>query len=148
MPASFTKSICLTIKPKHYIVCLHMAHNKHAHLVHELEELISPLFTKSKQPIYLYLDDEHKTCNKAYAALLGYKNVQEWVENLYPVDDFDPKDQPKGIKAFMNATEKLQASTTSGTMVKQNGKKIKAEITMVPLPYKKEVFLLTFISPK
>lgn len=125
-----------------------MAHNQHVHLVHELAEMLSPLFTKSKQAVYLYLDDEHKTCNSTYAKLLGYKNVQEWVENLYPIDDVDPKDQPKGIKAYMNASGKLQGSTLTGTMIKKNGRKFKAEIIMVPLPYKKEVFVLHFINPK
>jgi len=125
-----------------------MAHEKHVHLVHELAEMLSSLFTKSKQAVYLYLDDEHKTCNSAYAKLLGYKSIKEWVDNLYPIDDVDPKDQPKGIKAYMNASEKLQGSSSTGTMVKRNGRKFKAEIIMVPLPYKKEVFVLSLINPK
>ena len=124
-----------------------MAHDKHAHLVHELAAELGPLFTKSKQAVYLYLDDEHKTCNSAFVKLLGYKNVKEWVENPYPIEDVDAKDQKKGIKAYMNASGKLVASSLTGTMVKKNGKKFKAEIIMAPLPYKKEVFVLHFITP-
>jgi len=108
--------------------------------------MLKPLFSKSSQGIVLYLDDEHKTCNEKYAKMLGYKNVKEWEKNEYPVDDIDPKDQDKAIKAFMRVSEKLETTAATGTMRKQNGGKFKAEVTMVPLPYKGEIFVLEFFS--
>jgi hypothetical protein len=38
------------------------------------------LLDSSEQPIFLYLDDNHKACNSGFATLLGYKSPQEWAE--------------------------------------------------------------------
>jgi hypothetical protein len=108
--------------------------------------MLKPLFNKSPQGIVLYLDDHHKTCNKTYAKLLGYKSVGAWEKNEYPVDDIDEKDQEKAIKAFIKASEKFEAGTLSGVLKKQDGKKIKAEVILVPLTFKGNVFVLEFFS--
>ena len=120
----------------------------HLHLVKELAEQLEPVLSKSPQAIYLYLDDEHKTCNKKFADMLGYKSVKEWVDNQYPISDVLEADQEKGIEAYMNASRKFKASTIQVTLVKKDGKKIKAEITFAPITYKNEVFVLHFISEK
>ncbi|HUQ85782.1 MAG TPA: PAS domain-containing protein [Candidatus Limnocylindrales bacterium] len=126
-----------------------MAHDEHhEHLVKELTEQLEPIFSKSPQAIYLYLDDEHKSCNKKLADMLGYKSVQEWVDNEFPISDVAEEDQEKGIEAYMNASRKLIASTINGTLVRKDGKKIKTEITMAPITFKGEVFVLHFISEK
>lgn len=126
-----------------------MAHDPHhKHLVEELAAQLEPVLSKSPQAIYLYLDDEHKTCNKKFADILGYKSVKEWVENEYPLDDVAEEDQDKGVKAYMDASQKYKASTLTGSFIKKDGKKIKAEITLVPITYNNEVFVLHFISEK
>lgn len=118
----------------------------HEHLVKELTEMLGPIFKKSPQAIYLYLDDEHKSCNKKFADLLGYKSPAEWAKNLYPISDVAEKDQEKGIKAYMDASRKLKSSSFSGTWKTKKGKLVKTEVSMVPIPYKNEVFVLHFIS--
>lgn len=126
-----------------------MTHDPHhEHLVKELGAQLESVFSKSPQAIYLYLDDEHKTCNKKFADMLGYDSVREWVDNLYPVDDISKKDQEKGIKAYMEASRKFKASTLSAEWIKKDGKKINTEVIMVPLTYKGEVFVLHFITAK
>ncbi len=71
-----------------------MTHDQHhEHLIAEVEELYKPILSKSPQAIYIYLDDEHKTCNKKFSSLLGYKSVKEWVDNEYPLAD-RPVDSP------------------------------------------------------
>lgn len=122
-------------------------HEHHEHLVKEVEEILKPILLHSPQAIYVYLDDTHKTCNKKFSDMLGYKTPKEWVANEYPIDDIVEKDQKKGIQAYMNASEKYIATTVTGTWVKKNGKKIKTQIIMVPFTYKKEVFVIHFISP-
>ena len=53
-----------------------MAHDAHhQHLVKELAEQLEPVLSNSPQAIYLYLDDEHKTCNQKFADLLGYNSI-------------------------------------------------------------------------
>ena len=120
----------------------------HLHLVKELAQLLEPVFSNSPQGVYLYLDDEHKTCNQKFADMLGYSTIAEWVDNQYPISDVLEEDQEKGIKAYYDASRKFKASTVSGTWVKKDGEKIKAETTLVPISYKGEVFVLHFISHK
>ena len=78
--------------------------------------------------------------------MLGYKSIQEWVDNQYPISDVIEEDQEKGIKAYMDASRKFKASTFTATLIKKDGKKIKATITLAPISYKGEVFVLHFIS--
>lgn len=126
-----------------------MSHNPHhEHLIEEIEAMLRPVLTKSPQAIYVYLDDEHKICNKKFADMLGYKNAREWIQNLYPVDDLDPKDQKNGIQAYMNASQKFQASTIPATWITKKGKRVKTMVTLAPFVYEGEVFVLHFISPK
>lgn len=126
-----------------------MADNPHhIHLVKELTEQLEPLFSNSPQAIYLYLDDEHKVCNQKFADMLGYASPEEWVANPNPIDDVREEDQEKGIQAFVDASEHFKASTLSAMWVRKDGEKINTEVTMVPLPYKNEVFVLHFITQK
>ncbi len=126
-----------------------MAHDQHhEHIIKELTDQFEPLFSNSPLGIYLYLDDEHKSCNKKFADMLGYKSTQEWVENEFPIGDVVEEDQEKGIEAYMNASRKLIASSFTGSFVRKDGKKIKTEVTLAPITYKGEVFVLHFISEK
>ncbi len=126
-----------------------MAHDPHhEHLIKEIAEMFAPLFAKSPQAIYLYLDDEHKICNTKFAKLVGYKSVQEWVENQFPVSDVDEKDRERVIKAYYQASRKLVTQSLTATVVTKTGKKIKTEVIMAPITYRGEVFVLHFISPK
>ena len=124
-----------------------MAHAEHhEHLIKELAEQLEPVFSNSPQAIYLYLDDEHKICNKKFSDMLGYSSVSEWVKNQYPISDVVEAEQEKGIKAYRAASEKLKASKLSVTFVRKDGKKRKAEVIMVPITYRNEVFVLHFIT--
>jgi hypothetical protein len=125
-----------------------MAHNEHhEHLMAEIAEIFQPILSDSPQAIYIYLDDEHKLCNAKFADMLGYKSGDEWVANLYPVEDLDEKDQKKGIEAYMNASGKLMASSLDAAWTKKDGKKIKTRIIMTPFVYEDEVFVIHFITP-
>lgn len=124
-----------------------MAHDiHHEHLVKELTEQLEPVFSNSPQAIYLYLDDMHKTCNQKFADLLGYKSVQEWVANEYPVGDVSKEDQEKVIQAYGQASTHMKASTVSVKLNTKDGKKISVTVIMTPITYKNEVFVLHFIS--
>ncbi|OGH20172.1 MAG: hypothetical protein A3D74_02690 [Candidatus Levybacteria bacterium RIFCSPHIGHO2_02_FULL_37_13] len=124
-----------------------MAHDEHhEHLVKEIAEQFEPVFTKSPHGIYIYLDDKHKTCNKKFAEMLGYKSVADWVANEYPVGDVSEADQEKVINAYGEASRNLKASKVFASIVRKDGKKIKVNIIMAPITYKGEVFVIHFIS--
>jgi PAS domain S-box-containing protein len=126
-----------------------MAHDEHhEHLVKELTDQLGPVFNNSEQAIYLYLDDTHKSCNRKFADLLGYKSIDEWVKNETPVSDVAEKDQERLIEAYGKASEEFIASKLSGNLIKKDGEEISADIIMVPITYHGEVFVLHFITPK
>ena len=126
-----------------------MSHDiHHKHLIKELREQLAPLFEQSPQAIYLYLDDAHKICSQKFADLLEYGSVEEWVANEHPVGDVDEADRDKVIDAYAEASGDLRASTLPAIWVTKKGKKVKTEVTMVPLPYRNEIFVLHFIVVK
>ncbi len=124
-----------------------MAHDEHhEHLVKELADQLEPVFSKSPQAIYLYLDDAHKICNQAFADMLGYSSIEEWVANEAPVGDVAEVDQPKVIEAYGEASDNFKASVVTATIVKKDGTQIKTKVIMTPITYKGETFVLHFIS--
>lgn len=120
----------------------------HEHLIKEVADLFAPIFEKSPQAVYIYLDDTHKICNKKFADMVGYASVEEWVANEFPVGDVLEEDQEKVIKAYTDASTNFKAAKLSATVVKKNGEKLSTDIIMTPFTYKNEVFVVHFISPK
>lgn len=126
-----------------------MAHNAHhEHLIKELSLMLEPIFTNSPQAVYLYLDDEHKICNKQFADMLGYDSVDEWVANPAPISDVSEEDQKRAIDAYANASGNFTASATPVTIKTKDGKEIHTDVIMAPITYREEVFVLHFISKK
>jgi hypothetical protein len=123
--------------------------NEHHHedLLKEIAREQKPILDKSGQAVFIYLDDTHKICNKKYAALLGYKSVAAWVANEFPIDDIVEKDQPKVIKAYIRASEKLEANSVTATFKNvKTGKLVKARIFMAPFVYQGHVLAMEFIE--
>ena len=52
----------------------------HEDLVNGFYEQMKKILDNSEQPIFIYLDDNHKICNRKFAAFLGYKSPQEWAK--------------------------------------------------------------------
>lgn len=119
----------------------------HEHLMKEITEMFTPVFTKSPQAVYIYLDDVHKNCNRKFADMLEYASPQAWVENEFPVGDVSEKDREKVIKAYSEASINLKASSVGAEIVTRKGKKVAVSIIMAPFTYKNEVFVIHFISP-
>jgi len=57
----------------------------------------------------LYLDDDHKVCNKKFAVMLGYKSPKEWAATEAPLSDVIEADQILSSKAYVEASEKMTA---------------------------------------
>lgn len=109
--------------------------------------MFGPLLDGSKKAIYIYLDDEHKACNKRFADMLGYKSVDEWVKFEYPVSDVMESEQERIVEAYMDASKKFKSSEVIATWTSKTGKHIKTKVLMIPFSYSNEVFVLHFITP-
>ena len=121
----------------------------HEELVKGLMEHMKPVLAKSGQAIYLYLDDNHKVCNKKFADMLGYKSPKEWADMEAPLADVVEEDQGKVIKVYMSAFEHLNAGVTDVRMKHiKSGKIVKAEMIVVPVGYAGHIFTAHFIREK
>src|SRR3972149_11241618 len=89
----------------------------HEELVAGVTEKMKPVLENSSQAIYIYLDDEHKVCNQRFADLLGYKSPEEWADTDAPLSDVVEEDQPGVIEAYINASEKMLASSNEVKMM-------------------------------
>jgi hypothetical protein len=125
-----------------------MAKLKHPEdLVANVAEHMQPILAKSKQGIYLYLDDNHKICNKKFADMLGYESPREWANTGAPLSDILEEDQDKVIKTYTDASEKLTAGA-----VDVKAKNIKTEkiislkMIIVPFAYAGHIFTAHYFS--
>jgi hypothetical protein len=119
----------------------------HEDLIKGITEQMKPVLEKSGQAIYLYLDDNHKVCNKKFADMLGYKPPKEWADTEAPLSDIIEEDQKIVIKAYMNASEKMFASSTK-VRAKNilTGKIMKTMMIIAPIGYGGHVFTAYFFS--
>jgi hypothetical protein len=119
----------------------------HVELVRGMAEQLKPILDKSPQAIYLYLDDNHKTCNKNFASMLGYKSVKAWEDIDAPLADVVESSQAKVVAAYGQASEKMAAGSVKLTMKNvSTGELIKVNMIMVPVAYQGHVMVLHFLS--
>ena len=119
----------------------------HEELVKGIEEQMKPVLEKSKQAIYVYLDDNHKVCNKKFAAMLGYASPKVWAERDAPLADVLEQDQAAVVEAYMNASMKMTASTADVRFKNvKTGKTAKARMIVAPIGYAGHVFTAHFFT--
>ena len=119
----------------------------HEELVKGITEQMKVVLEKSEQAIYIYLDDNHKVCNKKFADLLGYKSPKEWADAEAPLSDVLEEDQQNVINAYMNASEKMVASGIEVRVKNiKTGKIVKTRMIVAPIGHAGHVFTAHFLS--
>ena len=119
----------------------------HEELVAGVTEQMKPVLENSSQAIYIYLDDEHKVCNQRFADLLGYKSPEEWADTDAPLSDVVEEDQPGVIEAYINASEKMLASSNEVKMMNvKTGRIVKTRMIIAPVSYAGHVFTVHFFN--
>ena len=119
----------------------------HEELIKGITEQMKPVLEQSGQAIYIYLDDNHKVCNKKFAELLGYKSPKEWADAEAPLSDIVEGDQQSVIDAYMNASEKMVASAIEVRAKNvKTGKIVKIRMIVAPVAYAGHVFTAHFFS--
>lgn len=119
----------------------------HRKLIADLATQFGPVMEKSSQAVYLYLDDNHKVCNKTFAELFGYESPDEWAEMEAPLADVVAEDQSMVVRAYRAAVQKFKATTLSVRFhnVKTH-RTFRRRLTVVPLPFKGQIFTANFID--
>ncbi len=120
----------------------------HEELISGIHQQLTKVFDSSEQAIYLYLDDEHKVCNKKFATLLGYKSPNEWANEKKSMLDtsVDEKSQKGLISAYRNAMEKCVGSQINITWIRKDGGQVKTTVIIVPISFSGHLFALHFIA--
>lgn len=119
----------------------------HEELVKGIKEQMKRVLEKSPQAVYLYLDDNHKVCNKKFADLLGYKSPKEWADTEAPLADVVEDDQQSVIDAYMDASEKMVANALEVRMKNvKTGKIVKTRMIIAPVGHAGHVFTAHFFS--
>jgi hypothetical protein len=119
----------------------------HEELVQGLYDQMKPILEKSEQPIFLYLDDNHKACNNKFAKMLGYQSPQDWADHQGFLDVFvDEKSRETLMNAYWNAMNKMVASTISLTWMKKDRSKIDSTMILVPIHSQGHMFSIHFVT--
>jgi hypothetical protein len=119
----------------------------HEELVKGLYDQMKMILDSSEQPIFLYLDDNHKACNSRFAALLGFKSPQEWADVKGFLDPYVvEKSRETVASAYWNAIEKMIGSTIQVTWKKKSGETIDSTVIFVPMAYQGHLFAVHFVS--
>ena len=121
----------------------------HEDLVNGFHNQLKQIFDNSPQAIYLYLDDNHKVCNKKFASLLGYASPEEWAKIENPLEENIAKEsQDAVVSAYFDASERMIASQMDVKLMTTSGNMFDASVIVVPVAYQNHMFALYFISKK
>ena len=82
-------------------------HKHHEEIIKGAAEQYKKILESSAQAVYIYLDDNHKVCNKKFAQLLGFKSEKDWAKiGGSFLDTFvDAKSQNKLVEAYRKSME-------------------------------------------
>ena len=119
----------------------------HEELVNGLYEQMKPILEKSEQPIFIYLDDNHKACNEKFASMLGFKSPQEWADKQGFLEVYVTEKSRETLStAYWNAMQKMVASTISMTWIKKDGVSIDSTMILVPMFFEGHMFSVHFVT--
>ena len=123
------------------------AEEHHEELVKGLYDQMKPIMEGSEQPIFIYLDDNHKACNNKFASMLGFKSPQEWAEKQGFLEVYvNEKSRETLSSAYWQAMEKKVASTIPMTWMKKDGATMDSTLILVPMFFKGHMFSVHFVT--
>jgi PAS domain-containing protein len=119
----------------------------HEELVSGLANQMKQIIDASQQPIFIYLDDNHKACNQRFASFLGYKSPDEWAKIPGFLEVYvEEKSRSTLMNAYWNAANNMNASTINLTWQKKDGAKIASTMILVPMAYEGHILSVHFIT--
>jgi hypothetical protein len=121
----------------------------HRRWIGELEDAWGPLFDACLDGIYIYIDDEHKTCSAKLAAMLGitvdhFKEMESYLDECVDAESIDIvvhtymkhlADEPRPVKLDYVAR-------------RSDGSTFPATLHQVPIVHDGELIALGFIRER
>ena len=109
---------------------------EHDQIMDDLLKQFSPIFLSSPDGVYLYLDDNHKICNRQMAEMFGM-TVEEWNRTSDFLGDFVAQEDQERFAS--NYRTHVAAMTGPITFrfngVRKNGEAFLAETEMIPVTW-------------
>ncbi len=119
----------------------------HEKLVKGLYDQMKPILDKSEQPIFIYLDDNHKACNSKFTSMLGFKSAKEWAEKPGFLEVYvAEKSRETLASAYWKAVENMSASTIQLTLMKKDGGTLDSTMILVPMLFEGHMFAVHFVT--
>ena len=123
------------------------AEEHHEELVNGLYDQMKPILEGSDQPIFIYLDDNHKACNQKFASMLGFKSPKEWAEKQGFLEVYVTEKSRETLStAYWNAMQKMVASTIPMIWMKSDGASIESTMILVPMFFQGHMFSVHFVT--
>jgi PAS domain S-box-containing protein len=109
---------------------------EHELVLNGLLEQFMPVFSHSADGVYLYLDDNHKVCNKRMADMFGL-TVAEWSQAPSFLERFvAPEDRETFASNYRDHVAALNRPVTFRFhAVRKNGETFLAETEMIPVSW-------------
>jgi PAS domain S-box-containing protein len=109
---------------------------EHEQVLNELLKQFTPVFLHSPDGVYLYLDDNHKVCNKRMADLFGM-TVEEWSKTPNFLEGFvATQDREMIATNFQGHVGALTRPVTFRfNAIRKNGETFIAETEMIPISW-------------
>ena len=119
----------------------------HEELVKNLYDQMKPILDESEQPIFIYLDDNHKVCNNKFASMLGFKSPKEWAQVPGFLEVYvEEKSRETLATAYWNSVNKKLASTIQLTWMKKDGSTLNSTMILVPMFFQGHMFSVHFVT--
>jgi PAS domain-containing protein len=120
--------------------------HEHQAMLKELAMQFQPLFERSPDGIYLYIDEVHKICSSGFAKMLGLA-AEEWqaMEGFVEKHVAQP-DQELIVRNYHQHIHQLLTPVRFRMQaVRKDHSTFAAEVDMIPFPYKGEMLALHFV---
>lgn len=127
----------------------HDVHQHHEELVRGFKQQMQQVLDYSKQPVLIYLDDTHKTCNEKFAQLLGFHSVQEFEDSdVNFVETYiDESSQDDVVENYHGPFKKdLRATVLDITIKNLHGTCFPVRLVHVPVMYQGHLFAVSFVE--
>ena len=112
-----------------------------------LYNLMKPILDASEQPIFIYLDDNHKACNNRLATMLGFKSPQEWASVSGFLEVYVAEKSRETLStAYWNSVNKMMASTIQLTWMKKTGETVDSTMILVPMFFNGHMFSVHYVT--
>ncbi len=117
------------------------------------EMLLSGLYNQMRkildstgQPVFIYLDDDHKVCNQRFADFLGYKSPQDWSRIPGFIEIFvDEPSRNAFMSAYWSAVNNMNASTIQVTWKRRDKTKVESTMILLPMAFEGHIISVNFI---